>query len=55
LVFGFTKAIDREYKANLLIYLAKYKDMTKDEITDTLGDKDDFPSFDALCKATSAA
>ena len=54
LVFGFTRAIDREYEANLSKYLAKYKDMTKDEIADILGDEDDFPSFDALCEATSA-
>jgi len=54
LVFRFTKAIDREYEANLSKYLTKYKDIIKDEITDILRDEDDFPSFDALYKATSA-
>jgi len=29
--------------------------MTKDEIVDTLGDEDDFPSFGVLCGASSAA
>ena len=53
LIFKFIKAINKEYKVNLSIYLIKYKDIIKDEIINILRDEDDFSFFDALYKATS--
>jgi hypothetical protein len=60
LEFGFTTEIDREYKANLSAYLARYKVMTKDKILATVeeilarGGGKGFSSFVSLCEGISA-
>jgi 2EXR family len=57
LVFGIVT--DREQKANLSTHLARYKDMTKDQLLATLEDKHFLnnnysPSFDEFCEGIYA-